>query len=56
MPHPRAESPDELAEECRLMYVAVTRAKDSLVLSYSDFYGRDYQVASPFLPTSLKWM
>lgn len=42
-PHSRSVKPDRLAEERRLFYVAVTRAKDVLHLSYSDVdvYGRD---------------
>lgn len=57
MPHPRVVSDDEVNEERRLMYVAVTRAKDRLVLSYPQLCGRqsDRQIDSPLLPEGLPW-
>jgi DNA helicase II / ATP-dependent DNA helicase PcrA len=53
-PHFRSlGEPDELEEERRLAYVAVTRAQDRLYLSHADtrtLYGRtDYQTPSRFL-------
>lgn len=52
LPHAkRTESKQELEEERRLMYVAMTRAADTLHLSYAkgfDFYG-NYKTPSRFL-------
>ena len=57
MPHPRVSSEDEMAEERRLMYVAVTRARDRLVISYPQAIGKrpDYQFPSPLLPEDISW-
>lgn len=50
MPHPRSKSERERAEERRLFYVAATRAKDELVISYPlRIFGKD-QIPSPFVP------
>jgi len=40
MPHPRAESERGTAEERRLMYVAITRARNILNISYCNFRGK----------------
>lgn len=57
MPHPRAvNDAEQLAEERRLFYVAVTRARDELVLSYPEQTRRGLpQEASRFAPASLSW-
>jgi len=49
-----SETPEGLEEERRLFYVAVTRCKDELYLTYPEFrtnasYGEAFQRASPFL-------
>lgn len=49
IPHPKAESERGSAEERRLLYVAMTRARDSLVLSYSDTRRRRRAGRSRFL-------
>ncbi len=49
MVHPAHESREHLAEEARLFYVAVTRARNELVLSYAGSYGRMRARPSPFL-------
>ena len=38
-----------LAEEACLFYVALTRARDEVILSRADYYGRMQYRASPFL-------
>ncbi|MCC2254614.1 ATP-dependent helicase [Ruminococcus sp. CLA-AA-H200] len=48
-PFKRAESPDELEEERRLFYVAVTRAKDYLSLFGYKSTGKGQIVPSPYL-------
>lgn len=56
MPHPRAQFESELAEERRLLYVAVTRARHHLVLSYpSENERRLGQTACRMLPTKAPW-
>lgn len=40
----------DLSEEASLFYVALTRARDELVLSYARRYGKASYTASPFLP------
>ena len=57
MPHARSKTPDEIKEELRLAYVAVTRARDHLVCSYSETTqnGLD-QDPCPFLPKDLPWV
>ncbi len=58
IPHPRAQDDlGELAEERRLLYVAVTRAKNELVLSYSTTTDRlQNQGPCPFLPQTADWL
>jgi DNA helicase-2/ATP-dependent DNA helicase PcrA len=57
MPHVRSKTPDEHQEERRLAYVAVTRARDVLVCSYSHtLYNGTEQEPSPFLPKDLPWI
>lgn len=57
MPHPRVTTDDEMNEERRLMYVAVTRAKDRVILSYPQKSGKqtNLQLPSPLLPPDLEW-
>jgi DNA helicase-2/ATP-dependent DNA helicase PcrA len=57
MPHPRAANDAyEFAEELRLFYVAVTRARDELVLSYPATTRRGQpQSPTPFAPDTLTW-
>ncbi len=57
MPHPRVSNDEEVDEERRLMYVAVTRAKDRLVISYPQTQGRgmEQQLPSPLLPGDIQW-
>ncbi|MDK3156771.1 ATP-dependent helicase [Kamptonema cortianum] len=57
MPHPRVSNDEEVAEERRLMYVAVTRARDRLVVSYPQTHGRQMepQLPSPLLPEDIQW-
>lgn len=54
IPHSRCKTPEEREEEKRLMYVAVTRAKDELVCSYSKNTRTGEQWASPFLYKNFK--
>ncbi len=56
MPHPHARSKEETEEEMRLLYVAVTRAKEDLLISYPTkmMMGRE-QKPCPFLPDDLSW-
>jgi DNA helicase-2/ATP-dependent DNA helicase PcrA len=58
MPHPRSIEPECMEEERRLMYVAITRARKQLLITYP----RDgvpgspqAQRPSPFLPASFAW-
>lgn len=56
MPHPRAETRDEIDEERRLFYVAVTRAKQNLVISYpAQNERRQNQSYSMFIPDGVEW-
>jgi DNA helicase-2/ATP-dependent DNA helicase PcrA len=56
MPHPNARGKEEEEEEMRLLYVAVTRAKEDLLISYPTRMspGRE-QKPCPFLPEDLSW-
>jgi superfamily I DNA/RNA helicase len=56
MPHPNARGQEELEEEMRLLYVAVTRAKDDLLVSYTTktMMGREQKVCR-YLPDDLLW-
>lgn len=49
LPHSRSKTPADIEEERRLMYVAITRSKDGLVLSHAqsvpDWNGRPHPVA-----------
>lgn len=54
LPHAFSKTrPEDVAEERRLMYVGITRAKDRLYLSYAeirrDYGGMDFRMPSPFL-------
>lgn len=50
IPEPLPQGDHHMEEERRLFYVALTRAKESLTLSYSDFYNSKKQwKASPFI-------
>lgn len=56
MPHPRAVFEKDLSEERRLLYVAVTRARTHLVVSFpSENERRQGQTASRMLPTKAPW-
>lgn len=57
IPHPRAvNNAEEMAEERRLFYVAVTRARDELVMSYPAANKRGIpQAPTPFVPDTLRW-
>ena len=56
MPHKRSETEAEKAEELRLAYVAVTRARNHLVCSYGEDAGKgDYQAPCPYFPEGLPW-
>lgn len=56
MPHPKSIDPESMEEERRLMYVAVTRARKRLVLTYPvDGLPASPQGPSPFLPPKFPW-
>jgi len=56
MPHPRSIEPEAYEEERRLMYVAVTRARQRLLLTYPrDGLPGSPQNQSPFLPMPFPW-
>lgn len=48
-PAPASEAETHLSEEACLFYVAITRARDELILSHADMYGRMRYRPSPFL-------
>ncbi len=56
MPHPKSVEPEAMEEERRLMYVAVTRARQQLLITYP-MSGPSIasQRASPFLPVGFAW-
>jgi len=56
MPHPKSIEPEAYEEERRLMYVAVTRARQRLLITYPiDALSISGQSASPFLPPKFPW-
>ena len=56
MPHPKSIEPEAYEEERRLMYVAVTRARQRLLVTYPiDALSVSGQTASPFLPPGFPW-
>jgi DNA helicase-2/ATP-dependent DNA helicase PcrA len=56
MPHPKSIEPEAYEEERRLMYVAVTRARQRLLITYPiDALSVSGQSASPFLPPKFPW-
>jgi DNA helicase II / ATP-dependent DNA helicase PcrA len=56
MPHPRSVDPESYEEERRLMYVAVTRARKRLLITYPiDGVPGSPQKPSPFLPPKFPW-
>jgi len=55
MPHSRTETAEDYKEERRLMYVAVTRARTNLLISYPSYCGNNMQVPSPLLPSWVEW-
>ena len=56
MPHPKSIEPEAYEEERRLMYVAVTRARNRLVITYPvDGVPGSPQAPSPFLPPKFPW-
>jgi DNA helicase-2/ATP-dependent DNA helicase PcrA len=56
MPHPKSIEPEAYEEERRLMYVAVTRARRKLLITYPvNALSVSGQTASPFLPPEFPW-
>jgi DNA helicase-2/ATP-dependent DNA helicase PcrA len=56
MPHPKCVEPEAYEEERRLMYVAVTRARNRLLITYPvDGVPGSPQKPSPFLPPKFPW-
>ena len=56
MPHPKSVDPESMEEERRLMYVAVTRARSRLLITYPvDGQPASPQGPSPFLPDKFAW-
>jgi DNA helicase-2/ATP-dependent DNA helicase PcrA len=56
MPHPKSIEPEAYEEERRLMYVAVTRARQRLLITYPvAALSVSGQTASPFLPPHFPW-
>jgi len=56
MPHPKSIDPESFEEERRLMYVAVTRARSRLLITYpTDGVPGSPQRPSPFLPPKFPW-
>jgi DNA helicase-2/ATP-dependent DNA helicase PcrA len=56
MPHPRSTDPEAYEEERRLMYVAVTRARRQLLITYPvDGLPGSPQGPSPFFPDKFPW-
>jgi DNA helicase-2/ATP-dependent DNA helicase PcrA len=56
MPHPKSTDPEAFEEERRLMYVAVTRARSRLLITYPvDGVPGSPQRSSPFLPLKFPW-
>jgi len=56
MPHPKSTDPEAFEEERRLMYVAVTRARNRLLITYPvDGVPGSPQRPSPFLPPKFPW-
>ena len=56
MPHPKSIDPESFEEERRLMYVAVTRARSRLLITYPvDGVPGSPQRPSPFLPPKFPW-
>ena len=46
LPHYKSEN---INDERRLFYVAITRAEKELYMSYVDFYNNDMKIVSPFI-------
>lgn len=56
LPHPRSEEISSIAEERRLCYVAVTRPREELVISYPGVtWQKKAQRGCPFLPEETAW-
>ncbi len=56
IPHPRSLDTGEIEEERRLFYVAVTRARRHLLLTFPNTTDRGQsQKPCPFVPTETKW-
>ena len=49
LPHYKNEN---INDERRLFYVAITRAEKELYMSYVDFYNGDMKIVSPFINDS----
>jgi DNA helicase-2/ATP-dependent DNA helicase PcrA len=56
MPHPKSIDPESMEEERRLMYVAITRARARLLITYPvEGVPGGLQKPSPFLPPKFPW-
>jgi superfamily I DNA/RNA helicase len=49
LPHALAKTPQDVEEERRMAYVAMTRAEDVLFVSSTSVYGRNITGVSPFI-------
>ncbi|TVY07328.1 hypothetical protein FPZ49_24610 [Paenibacillus cremeus] len=49
VPFYTAKSPEEVAEECRLLHVAITRARDEVLISSPSHFRGNRSAVSPIL-------
>lgn len=50
LPHYKSkDNEEEINDERRLMYVAITRAENELYITYVDSYNDKYKIVSPFI-------